>query len=362
MFKCNGKISTRQVFALFVLLTLSPAIRIFPSACAQVAKQAAWLAPILAVVPFIALYRILAAYFRKSSMTKLSDVFDAALGAVGGKILLFLYLVWCVILFWLYIRYYSGRLLASIFPNTDMRFFLLVMLVIVFIAARGSLETFVRFSEFLFPVFVVILIILSVFLLPEVKLANVWPVTYLDTVPVLLASVRVSALWGYVMLPFFFGDSIADKGQIKRYGRQAAVLLVIVTAFMLFTNIGALGYTVAARMPLPFFSAVKLITFIEAFDRFESLLLAIWVASDFVLICFFALTIMHILRCLFPKTEPKYYATSVTAAGYIGSQYLACGRFELEVFTSKLAEYVNLFLFFAVPFLVLIIGKMRKKL
>lgn len=362
MFRCNGKISARQAFILFIMSTLSPAIRIFPQACSAAAKQAAWVAPIIGAIPFIALFLTIGVLFKKSSMTKLSDVLDAAVGKIASKILLMLYLLWCIILFWLYLRYYAGRLLASIFANTDLRFFLLTMLILVYMASRGSLETFARFTEIIFPVFTVVLVLLSILFLPNVKVSNIWPVTYLDALPSLRASLKVTAIWGYALLPFFFGDSIADKGQIKKYGWHTAAFLVAASVVMLVTNVGLLGYRVAAHMPIPFFSAVKAITFIETFDRFESLLLALWVASDFALCTVFAITIAHIIRSLLPQTEPKYYATPITAAGYVGSQYIACGRFELEAFSTNFAAYVNLLVFFIVPFFVLIIGRIRKKI
>ena len=73
--------------------------------------------------------------------------FELTLGKVLAKLLLCLYFLWIFLLFFLYIRYYAERLLSSIFPDTDLRFFVIVMMLLVFMAARGRLSVIARFSE-----------------------------------------------------------------------------------------------------------------------------------------------------------------------------------------------------------------------
>ena len=362
MLKCNGKISIRQVFILLLVVILSPSIRIFPNSCSEAAKLAAWVAPIISFVFYSVLYQVISAFFKKKGINNLSDVFNAALGSIIGKILLVVYLLWSIFLFSLYIRYYAGRLLSSIFPNADMRFFLIAILIVVCIAARGKLETYMRFCEMVFLLFVVLMSMMYILLIPEVKLSNIYPVTYYDFLPALKASLRVSAIWGYLLLPFFFSDNFLNMNQIKKYGKQSGFFVVPMTVALIATVVGTLGYSVAKRMPLPFFSAVKLISVVESFDRFESVILTIWTAADVILITFFALVIINIIKHLFSLSETKYLATPVVSLGYIGSQYLASNRFELEVISIHFAIYVNLALLYVVPILILIIGKLRKKI
>lgn len=362
MLKCNGKISTRQAMILFILSTLSPTIRIFPAACSQAAKTAAWVTPIVASVALIVLYSVISAYFNKKNITNLNDVFKLALGTTIGKVVLSAFLFWFIVLYVLYIRYYAGRLLGSIFPNTDLRFFILVMIIIVYIAAKGRIETFLRFAEVVFLSLFTVMFFMFIFLLPEVKLANIYPVTFYDSLPLLKVSVRVMGVWGYMLLPFFFGESIANKEEIKRFGKQSTIFIVAFSVVLLITVVGSLGPSVASRMPFPFFNAVKLITFMESFDRFESLILALWVAADFVIITLFAFVIMHIIKNLFSLSEVKYLATPIASIGYIGSQYICNNRFELEAFTTQFAVYANMLLLYIVPIIILFVGKIRKKI
>jgi hypothetical protein len=90
--------------------------------------------------------------------------------------------------------------------------------------------------------------------------------------------------------------------------------------------------------------------------------LAFWAVADFVLLAFLMYVILAIIKHLLSLSEPKFLATPVALLGYVGSQYIANTIFELETFSLNIAVYANNFLFFIVPVIVLIVGKIRKKL
>ena len=157
------------------------------------------------------------------------------------------------------------------------------------------------------------------------------------------------------------GDNVKDKEQIKNHRRFFTLFLAIITSLMLIFIIGTLGHMTARRMPLPFFSATKMIVFAESLDRLESILLSIWVVSDFIIITSFAFMIMNSMKDIFKISADKYLSFPVVLAGYFGSLFFTGSRFELEVFSEKIGLLVNIILGFAVPFIVFGIGKLRKK-
>ena len=52
------KVSTYQIMLLFIMITLSPAIRLFPTLTVKEAKQAAWLTPAVSAAAMIVLVLI----------------------------------------------------------------------------------------------------------------------------------------------------------------------------------------------------------------------------------------------------------------------------------------------------------------
>ena len=358
----KNKITIRQIFILFILSTFSPAIRLFTQVCSDYGKIAGWTAPIISVIALFIIINVLNAFFKNNNEANLSDIFDIVLGKIAGKTLLVLYLLWTILLYFLYVRYYAERLLSSIFPNTNIRFFIIVMLIMIFISARGKIETFARFSEYSFILFTIIFIAFFVLLMPTMKLSNLLPITYYDAWPALKSSYPVIGIWGYVTFLFFLGDNIKNKNEIKKYSKKAIWYLAIMTTLMMITVVGSLGYLNAERMPLPFFNVTKLISFMESFDRFEAVLLSAWVISDFIVITVFAKVIANIGKKLFNVSEIKYFASPIILLGYAGSLFLATNRYELETFSERVALITNTTMCYIIPIIILIIGKLRKKI
>jgi hypothetical protein len=115
-------------------------------------------------------------------------------------------------------------------------------------------------------------------------------------------------------------------------------------------------------MPIPFFSAIKAITVMETLNRFESVLLSMWVVSDFIVITVFALIIMRILERLFDAADVRQLSSPVALLGYSGSQYFTENRAELSAFSGKIGLAGNLIFCFLIPLAVFVIGKLRKKI
>lgn len=358
----KNKITMRQLYIIFMVSTLSPAIRLFPTLCAKLGKVAGWTAPILSAVPLLLLCMILGAMFKKKNITNLSDVFNLSLGKILGKTLLTCYLLWSMILYFLYIRYYGERLLSTIFPNTDIRFFIFSMMIIVYMAARGRIEVFARYTELTFLMFTVVFVVFFILLISNVKMSNLLPITYYDILPVAKATYPVLGIWGYITLLLFLGEHVIDKHQIKKQSKKVVIFLTVMTTFILLFVIGSMGYTVTQRMEIPFFNATKLITVMETLDRLESVLLSVWVISDFIVITMFAIIIANMTKSLFNVSESRYFASPIVLLGYFGSQFLVSNRFEFALFSSTMGLPVNIIICFVIPFIVFCIGKLRKKI
>ena len=357
-----NKISVRQLIILFIISTLSPAIRLFPQICSKYGGIAGWLAPLLSMVAMFVIFAVLDGFFKNKKFVDLNAVFEAVLGKAAGKALAVFFLLYIVILYLLYIRYYAERLLSSMFPNTNIRFFLFAMMLLIFIASKGKIETLARFGEFTLVMFTVVMVVFFVFLAPTVKLGNLLPITYYNLWPAAKATYPILAIWGYFVLLFFMGDSVFDTDQLGKYKKQCIYFLAAMTTVMMITVVGSLGYKTAMRMPLPFFNATKVINVMQSFDRLEPVLLSVWIVSDFIIIMIFASIIMNITKKLLGASEAKYFAAPVALMGYAGGLYIATNRFEMEVFSEYVALPANCIISFVVPILVLCIGKARKRL
>lgn len=362
MLQGKNQITIRQTIILFFISIFSPAIRILPNIGSRLGREAVWVGPIISSLALYMIFTVLGQFFKNNKIGNIGDIFDHSMGKFFGVVTRFIYLFWIFILFLLYVRYYAERLVSSIFKNTDIQFFILVMMIVVFIAIRGRLEVFTRFGEISFFIFTAITIMFLLFLLPTVKIENIYPLTDRHIVPAIKSAYPVLGLWGYITFFMFLGDHIKDKNLITNYRRKYTIFLTFMTVLLLVILVGSLGYRIAIRMSLPFFGANKMISFAESFDRFESVLLSAWVITDFVIISSFAIIIMHTIKGIFKLTCVKHLSFPIALAGYYGSLKLAGSRFEIEVFSRDIALMINIILGFVVPVIVFGIGKLRKKI
>ncbi len=358
----KGKISTRQAMIILALMTLSPEIRLFPQFTAKIAGKAGWLAPVVAIVPLILLVILTQKMFKTYKEASLSDVFYKILGNTIGRIVVSLYLIWMLVLLALYIRYYAERILSSMLPHTSILFLIISMLIMVFIAARYGLTPIARAIEMFFLLFVVILIFTFVLVIPNVTYRNIMNVSYLDIWPVIKSSHIILSIWGYYIFIFFLGDKINDKENIKKIGLKGLMFKFVFCILLLITTIGTLSATLASHISLPFFMMVKNISIWGTIERLESILLSVWIVSDFVIITMFTCISIAIIKSIFVLSDTKALVGPVVLLGGVGALFLFNNRYDLESFSKFIAIPTNIVFAFIIPIFTFIVGKIRKKI
>jgi len=353
------KVSTYQIMLLFIMITLSPAIRLFPTLTVKEAKQAAWLTPAVSAAAMIVLVLIVQSFFINPDNLNLSDIYMKVLGRIPGWIIIFVHLIYIVFLTGLYVRYYAERITSSIMPETRLEFFIFVMMCLVFYVLRGGLVPFVRTVEFLYYVFVLVLLVTGLLTLPSVELTNFLPISYLDIIPVLESTHVILSIWSYFIFIFFFADKVNDREHIKKLGTRAVIGAMVLATWIIFATLGVLGQSLTARTSLPYLLSVKQISVLGMLERLESVTVALWVAADFVIITFMSYVTICIIKSLFNFTSTKTLSSPLVLLLFVISLALARNRFELEKATRVLFIPLNLILGFGIPVLVFIIGKMR---
>ncbi len=360
MIASKGKISVRQLVIIFVMLTISPSIRIFPQLTTQIAGKAAWLSPVVGVIPMIFLILIVSSFYKKNGSDNLGDIFCKVLGKIPGRIVCFIYLIWIIILTSLYIRYYAERILSSIMPHTSIVFLVSVMLIIEYYGLSGGLTPLARVNELIFIIYMVIFVLITILSLPQIKYENLMNVGYLDAWPVIKSSYATFTVWGYFIFVFFFSDEVNNKEKTKKYSIQGLICVFIIGVITLVLTVGALGAHIVPHIPLPFFIVVKNISILNSIDRMESILLALWVLSDFIIISFFVYISLSILKSIFKFKDTKSFICPILLITGVGSLAFFKSRFELENFSEYIALPTNFILEFCIPLIVYVIGKVRR--
>ncbi len=362
MISDSKKISLRQAILLFLTITFTPAIRIIPVYGAEKAKQAAWLAPSVTVVMLFLLALIWQTFCKKYKNYSLMDIYSDITGGFIGKMLAVVHLVWMTILIGIYIRYFGVRLTASVYPSISLEIFSICLLVVIAYTLRFGLTTLARLNEVFLPILSIVFYILIALMLPNIKIGFLTPISHRSVLPVLSVSSGIIGILSYFTFVFIIGDRINNKENVKRAGISAALFLFVAWTVIVAVTLGLFSYSVVQRVQLPFLAAVKQISLFNTLERIESIVVSLWVISDFVLISFFTFCVLHILKYLFKLKATKPFINIYLVLTFVLSNYVAKSVFELENLSRYILIPGNIILGFILPVVIFVIGKIRRKI
>lgn len=358
----NSKITTRQAIIIFILAISSPLITVTPILVSGSAKEASYIAPVFSLVLYLIIIYTLYEIFKKNEDLALDDIFKMVLGNVLGKILMFAYVVWLFTLLLLYVRSFGERFVSTISVSSPIQFFIATMIAVGFVVARGKLEHFARSTEAFLLILISAFLIAFLLILPEVELKNLYPVTTDSIIPMSMAAYQIASLCGYVTIVFFLGNQITDKKNIKKYGIQSGIFLAIATSMVMLITVGVFGYSLTKQFPLPFFMALKNVKLLGRISGLESIFVSFWLISDFVIIALLLYVINKLISRFFSLKPAKETITPIAFVAFICSLMFVDNSAEITEYIKRFETHISIIFGFVIPAIILVIGKLRKKL
>jgi spore germination protein KB len=356
----NNKISIRQMIIIFLISAGSPIIRIIPRHCADIAKQASWLTPIVAIIPFILILYVLNILLTKSKKESLEEVFSYILGKFLGKTLIIIYTLWIFCILGLYVRYFSDRFTATILIFTPVKFFSITILLLVYVIVRNEIKFFARYLEYFTIIYVLFLIGIFFIGLPDIQLSNLYPVFAKDIKPVIISTYPLLGIFAYITFMFFLGDSISNKEAFKKHFKRLCCILVPSCLLVILLTVGIFGYSLTKQFNLPFFVFFKNIKILSIIERIEAVFISFWMVTDLAIIVFFMYIITKLIKYIFNLKSTKEIVTPVISIVYIFSQFISLSSFELANFSDYIFLPFNVILGFVIPIIIFFVGKIRK--
>ncbi len=352
-----NKISSKQAVMLVMSTVFSPAVRLFSSYTSGKAVQDGWIAPLIVGMIMFAFSFVIFALLKngKSFYAQLNFSFGSAI----GKIFTAIYFVWGTLLAALQTRYYSQRVVSSIYSEIDIGVFVIIMAAICIYALRDGITTLARMNEIILPIMISVGLILLILLTPDIDINALTPIN--NTQSIVHVTLSMLASFGYITFTLFFADEITAKKEFERYTVYSIASGILLTLWLFVDVLGNLGHFVVEKLPYPFFAVVKQISVGEFLQHIEALIITLWILSDFIIIAFISsamlkllITCTHEHNCkelLFP-----YFALVITLVPMMGRT-----SFELEMLSEYIFIPANIILLFFIPLAMLICDKAKKR-
>ena len=356
----HSNLSLRQLMVLLFTALLSPAIQCLPGESAALAGRAAWLSPLLALP--IALLVCMALYALLRAMpvgTGLAGAMQAVLGKPFGNCLIAVYFLFGGAALCINTKQYALRFLSTSYRNAPLVLFILVLLAMVLWMGRGELAAFVRAGEIFYLALSVALGLVLLFGLFQVEARHILPVWIEDLPAVLYGTVPVLGVLGYGIFGAFLAGEVKREEENRKKCLHWAVGLCGVLLALEIVCLGNFGPILTARMDAPFFMMVKGIGVQGAFERVESVIIALWVLSDLLLLGLLIFACRKMAAALGMKEDRKVVLPLILVAA-LGAIVLLPDEFTRSQQMESILRIGNLVLGVLLPLMLYGIGKLRK--
>lgn len=355
----TNKITYRQLMALAFISLLSPIVRVVPDSSVVFGGKPAWLSPVVAIIPVVFLFLLIQKLLKNRAEGEgLSHIIVKTFGRWFGRTVNFIFVLWLTFYTGFVLRTAVERLLSTVYTNSSEIAFTIVILLTACIAASGHLSSLARTAQVFVPILAAIITIVFVFLIMDIKIENLLPITYYDIPNVLLGSIHmINAMVVFVYFTFLFGavqDNSRKRGISYIFGLGAIIAIIIVS------TIGVLSANVAKSLQSPFFTVIKGVEFFEVFERIDALVIAFWVISDFMYLGSLLNISSDIMMVTVKSKKRTMWVWILGAVAFVVSFIVSRSAFDLTRISSYLVPGVNLFLTVIIIPIILVVAKLRK--
>lgn len=358
----KGKIGVNTALISLCIIVYSTVIRTAGLYTSRVAKQAGWLSPIVAGVVIIYLVSQLNTLLVQHPGLSLMEIYEGVTGKILTKIIAFIYLIWITLDTALNLRFYSVRLTSALYPNISEEFFIVITLIVtsVFIVKAG-LVVASRMFIILFGITGVGFFILSGLMIPMISIEKLFPISYLDIIPIIKSSPVLIASWSFITIIFISSDNIIGMKEFKKRGIQTVLFLLFSTILLLVTMYGIISSAIIPRVSYAYLLGVEQINLLRSIQGLDSILILLWIFSDIALLSCLSLACLKLMKYIFNVQDASLYTYIFTIIVYYITILLADNRYQTVDFTYNYAMYMNIALYLFVPILMSWIYKIRSK-
>ncbi|MCX8075177.1 MAG: spore germination protein [Clostridia bacterium] len=358
----QGKISLRQAMLLFVVLFCAPAIRYIPIFTATQAKTAAWLCPVTALILEMVYVIVLSKFLKKYQDKSYVDIIKDILGKFFGKVVCIMYFLWITLLVSYNVRMYGERIVATAMPNVSIIIIILAMLLIVTYVVREGIVPLSRMNEIFYIVLAIIFILCNILIIPNLDFNNLFPITYKDAFPIFKGGLGILAIFAYSVIIFLFNDRINSRDGFKSTSIKVLITLIIVSSLVIIVPLCVFGWSILTKMPIPYLSTMMEISLFDFIERIEAGIIVFWILTDFILISVFTYTALHMIKVGLKVSNTTPFLIIYVLIIFFLSLCMAKSVLELTILSERILTQMNIVMGYALPILIFVIGKIRKKL
>lgn len=365
MFSNNDKISSRQVFRLFVFDFVGESTLVLPAQLASSTGNDGVFAILLGGV-LAGVYLWYLAKVLNGMNMDLPAYMESALPAWLGKIVLLFLSIHFILMAGYGAYLFSDVMKCGLIGGESFTLILVLVLLAAGYAISGGIESRARIYEVLFTVLFVMLVIMLLIAFRDVDFNYLQPFFASSVSSVARGSLPVLLCFSPVFLVLFFPSYVKKEnwGKMVKVTAWALVFAVAVIAVFYVVLLGTFGAPSLSQMQYPAVTLMSSIHLQGSFlKRLDAFMIGIWFFTLFALLNVFLFYGQEVLSHLLKKGgNVKHPGLLLTAALVL--VFLAAELFNYGDYIDLFMNYISCFagpLLVVLPAVVLIFGKAGKK-
>ncbi len=330
---------------------------------AIIGGRVSWLSPVAAALPALAYVFFITSFLKNRGEDEgLTHMFMRALGSRCGKAVALLFALWLTVYSGFVLRSAAERLLSAVYENGGSALFIVLTLAVVVIASLGELRHLARTAEVFLPILLGALILVTAFAAVDIKIENLLPVSYLDTGNILLGAIPIlNVLCAFSYFAFLCGHT-EKRTENPKITRRWVLVLLLCMFLIIAVSIGVLSSPLVVKLQNAFFIMVRNVTIFGIIERFEALVIMLWVITDFIYLAALLIIITEILKVSFNSERRRPFVWPVSGAVALSAFFAVSNAFELHMLSQWVVPAVNMFMIFVLLPAVYLVGKLRKRI
>lgn len=357
----KGKISALQMLLMLYPTIIATGILSVPSITARYAHNDFWFSPIIAsVVGFMTVYiavQLQKAYPEQTVTEYSTKIIGRIPGKVFGLLLLFFYTESTGDI----TRMYSMFISNSFLPQTPEIVIIATMVLVCAFCVYGGLEVIGRVGQIIFPLFVLPIVMLAIFLTPDFKPYNILPMFEKGVLPSLKGAITPAGWFAEFFMMTFLLPYLADQKKGMKNGMLSVIgvmiTLVVVNLIVLFI----LG-TMTANKVYPLMNVARYANIAGFFENLETFVMGVWIAGVFLktTVFFYVATLSTAQWLNLSDYRPIIWPLAILIVVF--AFWGVPSSMEMTHYNVTGFPFYSIFVQFIVPLFLLIIATLKNKL
>ncbi|MGI6587261.1 MAG: GerAB/ArcD/ProY family transporter [Peptococcia bacterium] len=275
----QGRISSAQLVMLIIGFNFSTSLILNPG---RMAGQDAWLAVLAGLgegLIFVFIITSLGVRFKGKNLIEINDL---VFGSYLGKVVSLAYLWYFSHLASMVLRSYGDFFTDTIYPQTPLIVFIILLVLICASAVRNGIEVIVRCSLILVPITILFLVVDVFLLLKDMKFTNFLPIFNVPWQKFLWASHGAATFpFGEIIAFLMVFAFVQDQQKIRVRTMMGIIIAGLLLSTVVARNIAVLGITEMIQS-YPSFIAIRLINIAKVLTRLEIIVVTSFLVMGFL--------------------------------------------------------------------------------